>query len=45
MIEEGMGVKETSNTLGYRHPSAFIYAYKRKFGQSPGGDRKPGNIS
>ena len=45
MIAQGQGVKETSYMLGYRHPSAFIYAYKRKFGQSPGGDRKPGNIS
>lgn len=41
MIAEGMGVKETSNTLGYRHPSNFIHAYRRKFGHSPGGARKP----
>jgi AraC-like DNA-binding protein len=44
MIAEGQGVKETSNMLGYRHPSAFIYAYKRKFGHSPGA-RKPDSLS
>lgn len=41
MIAQGQGVKETSNTLGYRHPSAFINAYRRKFGHPPGGARKP----
>jgi AraC-like DNA-binding protein len=45
MIADGQGVKETSNMLGYRHPSAFINAYKRKFGHSPGGAGKPGNLS
>lgn len=36
MIGEGRSVKETAFILGYRHPSAFINAYRKKFGAPPG---------
>ncbi|MBI4829941.1 MAG: helix-turn-helix transcriptional regulator, partial [Nitrospinae bacterium] len=40
MIAEGRGVKETAYSLGYRHPSNFIAAYRKKFGASPGAHGK-----
>ena len=40
MVAEGRGVKETAYALGYRHPSNFIAAYRKKFGASPGAQRK-----
>lgn len=34
-LAKGMSVKETAFLLGYSHPSNFINAFKRKFGQVP----------
>lgn len=40
MIGEGWSVKETAFVLGYRHPSAFINAYRKKSGAPPGSSLK-----
>ena len=34
---KGLTVAEAAYKFGYSHPSAFIAAYRRRFGQSPGG--------
>ncbi|MBI4829660.1 MAG: helix-turn-helix transcriptional regulator [Nitrospinae bacterium] len=40
MLKAGRSVKETASALGYRHSSAFINTYRKKFGVSPGAHGK-----
>jgi AraC-like DNA-binding protein len=35
LLEGSLSVKEIAYTVGYQHPSSFIRAFKRFFGQAP----------
>jgi AraC family transcriptional regulator of arabinose operon len=40
LVSSGMPIKEVAYTVGYRHSSSFVRAFKTHFGLSPAGYRR-----